>query len=84
MAEVLGTGVKKICGPVKVSIRLHPPDAKRRDLDNIFKPLMDALMFAAVIEDDSNVKWIDAKFLGKVAGGRVDVCVESIEDFKYL
>jgi len=36
-----------------VRIDAYPPDKRRRDLDNIQKALLDALVHADVIEDDS-------------------------------
>ena len=44
-----------LCVPaaVAVSIDAYPPDKRRRDLDNIQKALLDALVHADVIEDDS-------------------------------
>jgi crossover junction endodeoxyribonuclease RusA len=32
-----------------------PPDRRRRDLDNIQKPVLDALQHAGVYEDDSQI-----------------------------
>ncbi len=39
--------------PVKVSMFLSPPDRRRRDGDNLEKAIMDALVKAGVIRDDS-------------------------------
>ena len=38
--------------PVAVEIRACPPDRRRRDLDNIVKPVLDALTRAGVWSDD--------------------------------
>jgi crossover junction endodeoxyribonuclease RusA len=39
--------------PVKVSMFLSPPDRRRRDGDNLEKAVMDALVKAGTIKDDS-------------------------------
>lgn len=38
-----------------VEVILYPPDARRRDLDNYMKCLLDALTHAGVWEDDSQI-----------------------------
>ncbi len=40
---------------LRVEIELHPPDAKRRDVDNFAKQLLDALKHAGVYGDDSQI-----------------------------
>lgn len=42
-------------GPLSVRIHAFPPDRRRRDLDNLQKALLDAVVAAGVIEDDSNI-----------------------------
>ena len=54
-AEVIHAcrGHDGIMGRVSVSVIANPPDKRKRDLDNIFKALLDALRHAGMIEDDS-------------------------------
>jgi crossover junction endodeoxyribonuclease RusA len=40
-------------GPVALRMYLSPPDRRRRDGDNLEKAIMDALVKAGVIKDDS-------------------------------
>ncbi len=42
-------------GRLKVTIDAYPPDARLRDLDNIQKPLLDALEFAQVFLNDAQI-----------------------------
>ena len=43
----------KVKGPYALYIVACRPDARKRDLDNLAKPLSDALKTAGIIEDDS-------------------------------
>lgn len=45
--------IPTILGRLTVSIDVFPPDRRRRDLDNVLKALLDGLVHARVIEDDS-------------------------------
>jgi len=45
---------KHVLGPVKVAIELSPPDARRYDLDNRVKPVLDLLVANAVIDGDDH------------------------------
>lgn len=48
-------GASKIEGPVSVKIYLYPPDKRRRDVDNYAKAILDALVHAGVLVDDSQI-----------------------------
>lgn len=45
---------RKLVGPYQLHIVLEPPDARARDGDNLEKVLMDALVRAGLLADDSN------------------------------
>ena len=47
--------VEQIKGRVAVMLHAYPPDRRRRDLDNLLKGVLDALVHAGAIEDDSLV-----------------------------
>lgn len=44
----------RVNGPVSVFIRLHAPDRRQRDGDNLFKCVFDTLKRNGIIEDDCN------------------------------
>ena len=46
---------QKITGRVSVMIYASPPDKRRRDLDNLFKSLLDSLTHAGVWDDDAQI-----------------------------
>ena len=52
-----GGGPRKppTCGRIALAMDAFPPDRRRRDLDNIQKPVLDALEHAGVYADDSQI-----------------------------
>lgn len=58
---------------LSVIIDVYPPDKRRRDIDNIQKPLLDALGHAGVYEDDSQIDVLWTTRCPVVAGGKVVV-----------
>ena len=63
-------------GPLSVRVHAFPPDRRRRDLDNLQKALLDAVVAAGVIEDDSNIDELQV-VRGKVqSGGMVWVRIQ--------
>lgn len=40
---------------LSVSISAYPPDKRKRDLDNLFKSLLDSLQYAQVYHDDNQI-----------------------------
>lgn len=76
--STIGKGHTTLTGPIKLCIDVFMPDARKRDLDNIFKSLNDALTHAGVWKDDSQIEVISAKKCGIEAPGRVLVSVTQI------
>lgn len=75
-AEALRSGLKlPFAGPVFIVAMVYPPDLRKRDLDNILKPLLDALQHNGLIVDDSDVSQLMVKRCRPVKGGRVEVTV---------
>lgn len=56
---------------------LYPPDKRRRDLDNIQKPVLDALEHAGVYFDDSQIDQLLTRRCEATPGGKL--VVEIIE-----
>ena len=65
---------KRISGPYKLTVTASRPDRRRRDLDNLLKPLNDLLMHIGAIEDDSNCEMISARWV--TTGEGVSIRVE--------
>jgi len=66
-------------GRVAVHVTAHPPDRRRRDLDNAMKALLDALALGGVYEDDGQIDRIAIE-RGEVApGGKVVVRITPLD-----
>lgn len=78
-AECLQRGWRPTTARVSVTIYAAPPDRRRRDLDNLLKPLLDSLKGYAY-RDDSQIDRLEIVRCRVVDGGSVDVVVEEIVD----
>lgn len=76
--EQLRRKPKAITDNVSVSVVLFPPTKARRDLDNYFKALFDALTKANVWADDSQIKKLNAEWGPVVKGGRVELVIGEV------
>ena len=67
-----------LCGPLVVVAQAFPPDRRKRDLDNLWKALLDALAHAGAYADDSQI--VDERIYWgpRVPGGRVVVDVDEV------
>ncbi len=65
--------IKTITGDVAVSVAFGPRN-RRRDLDNLLKLPLDAVVKAGVIEDDSRIVALRARWCDRTSG-----CVVTIE-----
>lgn len=66
-------------GRIAVEIDVYPPDNRRRDLDNLQKPLLDALQHGGAYEDDSQIDRLVTERCAKIEGGRVTVRITKWE-----
>lgn len=60
-------------GDIALHIQLFPPDARRRDIDNTLKAILDSLEHVGIYKDDSQVACILIERKAVTIGGRVDV-----------
>lgn len=63
---------------IQITVIAHPPDNRKRDLDNIFKVLADALQDAGVYENDFQIKRIFMEMREKQSMGKVIVNLKSM------
>ncbi len=52
----IAMGLPKLKGRLTLTATFHPPDNRRRDLDNLMKLLQDSLQHAGLYDDDSQIK----------------------------
>lgn len=62
-----------IIGPYKISIQAARPDKRRRDLDNLLKPISDLLVSVGVVADDSHCEMLSARWVTEGEGVSVRV-----------
>lgn len=51
----LDANVTALDGPLCVHVALFPPDKRKRDIDNVLKPLLDACEHAGCFENDNQI-----------------------------
>lgn len=62
--------------PVAVTVRVHAPDRRVRDLDNLPKAVLDALTHARVWEDDSLVDELHLYRCAPMKGGSIAIAID--------
>lgn len=70
---------KELKGALRVSITAYRPDNRKRDLDNLYKGILDSLTHAKVWEDDSQIVDLRIRW-GESIGGYLKVEIESVDD----
>jgi len=70
--------VRPIAGALSVRVTVHPPDRRRRDLDNAMKALLDALEHGGAYEDDSQIDHLDIRRGPVIPEGKVAVRIQPL------
>ena len=65
-------------GRIALMMDAFPPDRRRRDLDNLQKPLLDALEHAGIYEDDSQIDLLVTRRMAICPSGRIVVRIENL------
>ncbi|MGI9412094.1 MAG: RusA family crossover junction endodeoxyribonuclease [Hyphomicrobiales bacterium] len=64
LGELMIQRPARLTGYVSVDLAFGIPDKRRRDLDNLMKAPLDCLVKFGVVEDDSKIIRISARWLG--------------------
>ncbi len=82
LLEICGQNVPRnsLSGRLRVEMVIYNPDNRRRDLDNIQKALLDALVISEVIEDDGNIDELHIVRGPVKKGGSVTVWIVALSD----
>lgn len=67
-------------GRLAIEILAIPPDRRARDLDNILKSLLDSLVHAGVVQDDSQFDAIAIARRPPEKPGRVEIKIHQLEN----
>ena len=79
LKSVLAHQAKRhLAGRLEVHIALHPPDRRRRDVDNSGKSVLDALQNAGVYLDDSQVDRLVIERCEIIKGGVAIVTIHEL------
>jgi len=65
-------------GRIALAMDAFPPDRRKRDLDNLQKPVLDALEHAGMYEDDSQIDLLLTRRRNPVPGGNLNVRVAAL------
>jgi len=79
-AVLAAAGVQPLRGRLAVRVEVHPPDRRRRDLDNVQKALLDALEHGGAYDDDDQIDRIEVERGDVHPPGHVNVEIEEFPD----
>lgn len=65
-------------GRIALAMDAFPPDRRRRDLDNLQKPTLDALEHAGVYVDDSQIDLLVTRRRERATPARVEIQIEEL------
>jgi len=68
-------GIKKFTEKLHIHIEVFPPDKRRRDLDNLLKPMLDALEHGDLYDNDFQIDHLTIVRMNAVKNGRVLLCI---------
>ena len=77
-AVLASQGVTTLVGPLVFDVIVHPPDRRRRDVDNCLKSLLDALQHGGAYQDDSQIVRLSIEKRKPIEGGLTIVQIQEV------
>lgn len=77
---IIGDTFPTLTGRLAVEIHAYPPDRRKRDIDNLFKALLDSMQKAGVYADDNQIDLLTISRHHRIDDGMVVVNVEEIKE----
>ncbi|OHB49207.1 MAG: hypothetical protein A2Y10_19315 [Planctomycetes bacterium GWF2_41_51] len=77
---LMAARVSPMVGMLAMKVRAYPPDRRKRDIDNIQKPLLDALEKGRAFYNDCQIKHLTTVMKTSVKGGKTIVTIRKISD----
>src|SRR6516164_4193510 len=78
LAILAARRIEPLVGPLAVEVDIHPPDNRRRDIDNVQKALLDALQHGGAYEDDSQIVRLTIEKRQSVENGTTIVRIRNL------
>ncbi len=63
---------------IKLEIKVHHPDKRKRDLDNILKAVIDSLQYAKLFNDDYQIKNLHILEMPVLTDGKLEITISSL------
>jgi crossover junction endodeoxyribonuclease RusA len=77
---LMAAKVSPMMGMLAMKVRAYPPDKRKRDIDNIQKPLLDALEKGMAFYNDCQIKHLTTVMKEPVKYGKTIVTIRKIND----
>jgi crossover junction endodeoxyribonuclease RusA len=74
-----GQRPKAVSGPYKLTIAAVRPDKRRRDIDNLIKPISDLLVSIGIVRDDSDCDMVSARWVTRGEGVSIRIEPAGVE-----
>jgi len=78
LAILAAMRIRPLIGRLAVEVEVFPPDNRRRDVDNVFKALLDAMQHGGAYEDVSQIVRLSIEKRKPVEGGKTIVRIERV------